>query len=59
MVLFIEENMDSDKPVPVVNIPPLRFIGGPSNQVRTGNIQGVWDPDRTVSVLMAMGLPVE
>ena len=29
VVLFTKENMDSDKPVPVVNIPPVRFIGGP------------------------------
>ena len=40
VVLFKKYNMDADKPDPVVNIPPARFIGCPSNQGRTGNIQG-------------------
>ena len=31
--------MDADKPVPVVNIPPVRVIGGTSKQVITSNIQ--------------------
>ena len=26
------ESIDTYKPIPVVNIPPLRFIGGPKNQ---------------------------
>ena len=32
VVLFTKYNMDSDKPVPVVNLPDVRFICGPSNQ---------------------------
>ena len=31
-VLFTKENMDADKPIPVVNIPPVSFIGGPTSQ---------------------------
>ena len=53
MVLFTKQNMDGDKPVPVLNFPPVRFIGGPSNQERTGNIQGDWHPDISVSVVTA------
>ena len=45
VVIFTKENMDVDKPVPVVNIPPARFIGKTSKQRRTGNIQGAWDLD--------------
>ena len=43
VVIFTKENMDADKFVPVVNILPVRFIGGPTRQVRTGSIQGSWD----------------
>ena len=38
MVIFTKENTDADKPVPVVIIPPARFIGGPKSQGRTGSI---------------------
>ena len=30
VVLFTNENMGADKTVPVVIIPPVRFIGGPT-----------------------------
>ena len=30
VVLFTEESIDADKTVPVVNLPPMRFIGGPT-----------------------------
>ena len=43
----------------MVNIPPVRFIGGPTNQLRTGNIQGDWDPDISVSVVTSVGVTVE
>ena len=59
VVLFTKDNMDADKPVPVVNLPPVSFIGGPSNQVRTGYIQGVWDPDISVAVVTAVGVLAE
>ena len=50
--------MDADEPAKVVNLLPVRFIGVPSNQGRTGNVQGEWDPDRSVSVLITVGVPV-
>ena len=31
-MLFTKENIDEDKPIPVGNLPPLRFVGGPTNQ---------------------------
>ena len=34
VVLFTIEIMDADKPVLVVNIPPVRFICGATKQVR-------------------------
>ena len=49
MVLFTKDNTDTDKPVPVVNLPPVRFICGPPKQERTGNIQGAWDPNILIS----------
>ena len=59
MVLFTKENMYIDKPIPVVNIPNVRFIGGPTRQGRTGGIQGGWDPERSVAVINTVGVPVE
>ena len=38
VVLFTKESMDAYKPVPLVNIPPVRFMGGPKNQGRKRNI---------------------
>ena len=58
MVLFKKDNMDADKPVPVLNITLVRFIGFPQNQVITGNIQGVWDPDISVAAVTAVGVPM-
>ena len=51
--------MAAEKPVPVVNLPPVRFLYVPSKQVTTGNIQGAWDSDRSVAVVTAVGAPVE
>ena len=51
--------MDSDKPVPVVTLPPVRFIGGPTNQGRTGNIQGACYPEISVAVITTVSIPVE
>ena len=59
MVLFTKEKMKEDKPVTVVNLPPVRFIGVPSNQVRTGNIQEAWATYRSVEVVTAVDLLVE
>ena len=51
--------MDADKPVPVLNILPVRFIGGPSKQGKTGNIQGAWYPDISVAVVIVVVIPVQ
>ena len=59
MVIFTMKNMDADKPVTVVNLPLVRFICGPSNQERAGNIQGEWDPDRLVAGVTDVGVLVE
>ena len=59
MVIFTKEGTYADKPVTVVNIPPVRYIYGPSNQGITGNIQGAWDTDRSVAVVTSVGVRVE
>ena len=59
MVLFTKEIMDADKPVLVVNLPPLSFLGGPTQQRITGSIQGYWDPERLVTVVTTVGVLVE
>ena len=51
--------MNEDKPVPVVILPPVRFIGGPTSQVRTVRIQGYWDPKRSVAVITTVRITVE
>ena len=59
MVLFTKDIMDTDKHIQVVNLPPKRFIGIVTKQVRTGNIQGAWDTEILVDVITTMGVPVE
>ena len=56
---FTKEKMEADKPVPVVNLTPVRFIGGPTKQVIVGNIQGAWGSEISVSVIPIVGVPVE
>ena len=51
--------MDADKPVPVVILPPVRFIGGPTRQGRTGSIHVSSDPEISVAVITTVGIPVE
>ena len=51
--------MNEDKPDPVVNLPPMKFIGIPTNQGRTGNIQGACYSVISVSVITTVGVPVE
>ena len=41
------------------NITPLKFTGCHTKQVRTGKVQGAWDPDISVVVVTAVGVPVE
>ena len=58
MAIFTKDSMDEDKPVPVANVPPVSFIGGPTNQVITGSMQVAWDPGRLVAVITTAGVPV-
>ena len=51
--------MDADKSVPVLNIPPVMFIGGTINHIISGIIQGSWDPEILVSVITTVGVPVD
>ena len=50
--------MDADRPTQVVNLPPVRFIGAPTIQRRTGSIQGAWEPERLLAVITTVGEPV-
>ena len=45
VLLFTKNSLDTEKPILVVNIPPLKFTGGTTNQVITVNIQVAWYPD--------------
>ena len=51
--------MDTDKPTPVGNILPLRFVGGPTIQGRIGRLQLAWELKILVAVVMAVGIPTE
>ena len=59
VVLFTKEIVDVDKSILVGNIPPLKFLSGPKKEVITGHMQGAWEPDRSVAVVMALSVPVE
>ena len=59
MLLFTKYSMDADKPVPVVNIPPVKFIGITTNQGITVNIQESCYPEISVAVIITVGVPVE
>ena len=50
--------MDAYKRVPVVNLPPVSFIDGPSKHGRTRNIQEGCDPDISVAVVTVVVVPV-
>ena len=51
--------MDVYKPVSMLNIPPMRFIGNPTRQRRTGIIKGYWEPEISVAVTTIVGVLVE
>ena len=44
VVLFTKDLMDAGKPIPVVNIIPMKFVGVPTNQGIKGNMQISLDP---------------
>ena len=51
--------MGADKPIPVLILPHVMFIGGLTRHGRKGNIQGSWDPERSVYVISTVGILVE
>ena len=57
-VLLSKETLYTDKPILVVNLQPLKFVGGTVNQGRTGKIKGYWDPDISVAVVIVVGVRV-
>ena len=59
VVIFTKDHVDADKPVPVVILSPVSFIGGSTRSGRTGSIQGSWDPERSAVVITMVGTPVE
>ena len=59
VVIFTKDNMGEDKPVTVVIIPPVRFIGAPQRHDRIGSTQGSWDPERSVAVITTLRIPVD
>ena len=52
VVLFTKDNINANKPIPVVNLPHVMFIGGPKIQGRTGIIQVSWDPERSLALII-------
>ena len=59
LVIFTKDIMDSYIPITVGNIPTLRFLGGSTNKGTTGNGQGAWYKERSVSVVTSVGVTVE
>ena len=43
------------KYIPVVNLPPFRFVGGSTNKKGIGNTHGYWDPEILLALVTAMG----
>ena len=59
VIIFTKYNIDTDKPAPVVNILPVRFIGVLTSQGIKISIKGAWDPERSVAVINTVEVPVE
>ena len=51
--------MGADKTAPVVILPPVKFIGGPTRQGIKVSMQGSWDLKISVAVISTVGIPVE
>ena len=43
VVIFTKNSMELDKTILVVNLPPLSFLDGPTNQRIKVSMQGDWD----------------
>ena len=52
-------SMNAETPIPVGNIPPLNFLGGPKNHGNSGNTNTSWEPEILVAVVTEVGVPVE
>ena len=59
VVLFTKKIMYAYKPVPVINLSPVRFIGSLTKQGIKENIQGAWYTERLVALISTVGVPVE
>ena len=58
MVIFTKENTDADKPVPVVIIPPVRFIGFHKRKGIKGSMQEYWDPEISLAMITTVRIPL-
>ena len=58
VVLFNRDISDTDKPMLVGSITPLKSTGGTTEQVRTCNLQGDCDPGISVALVTAVSVPV-
>ena len=56
--IFTKEILDPDKPILVENLPPFKLAGVPTNQARTGNILGDWDPYISSAVVIFVDISV-
>ena len=59
LVFFKKHITDAEKPILVGNIPPLRFVGGPINQVSTGKTYGSWEQEILVVFVKEVGVLVK
>ena len=59
MVILTKYNLDADKHVQVVNLPPMRLIDGTRRQGRTCSIQGSWYTEILLAVTTTVVVPVE
>ena len=59
MALVNKKITNTDKFVAVVNLTPVRFLGGTENYGRAINIQGAWYPEILVAVFITVNVPVE
>ena len=59
MDVFKKDNMYADKPIPMVNLPHVRFIGGPTKELIIYSIQVSWEPEILVDIITTVGVPVE
>ena len=59
LVLFTKDRMYAENPITWGLLPPLRFLGGPTNKGMTGNMHESWYINRLVVVATEVGVSVE